>query len=188
MRKGNVFDEEDVLIFLSKGDEKAFKWIYDRYGKSVFRAAYRYLGSKDIAKDVVQEVFSALWHKRETFKEIRNLESYLVTMAHRYTYKELKKWAYEATNNQEYASGLILSSDDSDHLVRNNECDLLLAESIDALPPQQKLVFQLSREEGLTHEAIAKQMNLSQGTVKNHIVRALQQLRENLSPHVTLFL
>ncbi len=188
MRRGHSFSEENVLSYLSQGDEEAFRWVYDRYGQSVFRAAYRYLDSKDLAKDVVQEIFSALWHKRESFTEIRNLESYLVTMAHNYTYKELRKWAAESAHNGAYAADLLTATDDCDYLVRSNDFDSLISETIDRLPPQQKQIFQLSRIEGLSHEAIARQLNLSPGTVKNHIVRALQVLRKHLAPHVSLYL
>ncbi len=186
MRKGHHFNEHEVLLFLSQGDEEAFRWIYDRYGKSVFRAAYRYLGSRDLAKDVVQEVFTAVWHKRESFTGIHNLENYLV--AHNHTYRELRKWASESAWSEAYASDQATAADDCDHLARSGSFDSLITETINLLPPQQRQVFQLSRIEGLTHEAIARQLNLSPGTVKNHMVRALQLIRKRLAPHVSLCL
>ena len=63
------------------------------------------------------------------------------------------------------------------------EAEQILAKAIDQLPQQQKLVYQLSREQGLKHEEIARQLNLSPGTVKNHMIRALKTLREQLEHH-----
>lgn len=181
------FDEQNTMLRLSRGDEGAFRDVYDRYWRHVYRAAKRYLQSDDLAQDIVQEVFAALWHKKETFTTIRNLESYLVSVAHYHTFRLLRKWAAENKNNQEYAYDFAGSVDDSDHLIRYNEYEMLLSEAVNLLPPQQKQVFQLARVEGLTHEAIASRLNLSQGTVKNHMVRALQSIRKYLAPHVSLY-
>ncbi len=187
MAKGNSFDEAQILYRLSTGDESAFRWVYDRYWKRVFRAAERYLQSRDLAQDVVQEVFSALWYKRETFTHIRNLESYLITVTRNHTYKELQKWASEMRHNEVYASLHSNVTDDSDHVILADQYEALFSEAVNLLPPQQKQVFQLAKIDGLTHEAIARRLNLSQGTVKNHMVRALRFIRRYLAPHVNIF-
>lgn len=187
MGDSNQWDESEMLRRLSAGDESAFRQVYDRYWKGVFRAARRYLRSDDLAQDVVQEVFSSVWHRRDTFEHILNLESYLITIAHNHTYRELKKWASESKHQQAYAALLDVSADNVDHALLEEQYEKLLEEAIDLLPPQQKLVFRLAKVEGLTHEAIARRLNLSQGTVKNHMVRALQFLRQYLGPHVAGF-
>lgn len=179
--KKDSFIEEEILLSLAKGDEYAFQFIYERYSKSVYKVAFRYLQSSDLAKDIVQEVFLAIWHKRETFTGVHNLESYLVSMACHRTFREMKKAASEALHHKVYSSDLHTTIDDSDFLIRTNEYTEFIAEAIDILPPQQKRAFMLSRMEGQTHDEIAKEMNVSPGTVKNHIVRALRQLRLKLS-------
>nr|WP_295924455.1 sigma-70 family RNA polymerase sigma factor [uncultured Dyadobacter sp.] len=184
----SAFDETEVLRSLAEGDEVAFKQVYNRYWKSVYKVALRYLQSEDLAQDVVQEVFSAFWYRRTEFTQIRNIESYLVVMAQNHTYKELRKWAAEQKNNQKYVSNLEIVTDNSDHKVLTNQYEALLAEAVRLLPPQQQQVFQLAKKEGLSHEAIAAKLNLSQGTVKNHMVRALRFIRHYLAPHVGIYL
>lgn len=188
MGNSNAFDETEVLRLLSEGDEVAFRKVYNRYWKSVYKVALRYLQSEDLAQDVVQEVFSAFWYRRTEFTQIRNIESYLVVMAQNHTYKELRKWAAELKNNQQYVSNLEIVTDNSDHKLLTKQYEELLAEAVRLLPPQQQQVFQMAKVEGLTHEAIAEKLNLSQGTVKNHMVRALRFIRHYLAPHVSAYL
>ena len=123
MGNTNTFDETEVLRLLSQGDEMAFRKVYDRYWKSVYKAALRYLQSDELAKDVVQEVFSAFWYRRTEFTEIRNIESYLVVMAKNHTYREFRKWAAETRNNQEYALHLETCTDDVEHRVLSQQYD-----------------------------------------------------------------
>jgi RNA polymerase sigma-70 factor (family 1) len=180
MRKRG-FNEEDILLSLSEGDEFAFQSIYERYSPSIYKIAFRYLQSSDLAKDVVQEVFLTVWHSRSSFTQIRNLESYLMTMASHQSMKELKKILSESNYQKNYSEDCLTMVNDSDFLVRNNECNERIAKAVEILPPMQKKAFLLSRVEYQTHEEIAREMNISSGTVKNHIVRALQQLRLKLT-------
>ena len=166
---------------LSQGDEFAFQSIYERYSPSIYKVAFKYLQSSELAKDVVQEVFLTVWNSRASFGEIRNLEAYLITMASHQAIKEMKKIYAEINHHKLYTSESLTTVNDSDFLVRKNECNEIINNAVNILPLQQKKAFLLSRMEGHTHEEIAKEMNLSSGTVKNHIVRALQQLRLKLT-------
>lgn len=184
----DILHPDDILQRLAAGEERAFREVYDRYWKVVCKAAMRYLRSPDLAGDVVQEVFCSLWDRRSQFLNVRNLESYLVTMTHHQVYTLFRKWATETRSREAYAENLASTVNDTDFSIRSSQYEEILTELVDKLPPQQKQVFKMAREEGMTHEAIARELNLSQGTVKNHMVRALQFLRQNLSPHVGLYL
>ncbi len=184
----NILHPDDILQRLAAGEEHAFREIYDRYWKVVYKTAMRYQNSSDLAVDVVQEVFCSLWDRRSQFLNVRNLESYLVTMTHHQVYALFRKWATETRSREAYTESLDPTVNDTDFGIRASQYEEILTELVDKLPPQQKQVFKMAREEGMTHEAIARELNLSQGTVKNHMVRALQFLRQNLSPHVGLYL
>jgi len=179
---------EDILRRLSEGDEGAFRAAYDRYARIVFRTAYRYLRSTDLADDVVQEVFCILWDKRAHFTHVRNLEHYLISITSHQVYALFRRWASETRSCRVFLDDLELQIDNTDHIIRNQQSESLIKELIDRLPAQQRLVFTLSRDKGMTHEEIARELKLSQGTVKNHMVRALQFLRQNLSPHLSFYL
>lgn len=185
MNDNQPIERSELLRQLSEGSETAFRLIYNSYWKTVYRTAERYLRDQSLAQDVVQEVFVAFWDKRASFDHIENLESYLVVMTQHYTYRQLRKWAKESRNHEAYLSeSPTPSHNDSEDVLLSKQYEELLTKAIDSLPPQQKQVFLLSREEGLSHEAIAERLQISQGTVKNHMVRALSTIRGLLAPHI----
>jgi len=188
MEKPELTLSDDTLQRLSKGDEDAFRLIYDRYLKVVYHTAFRYLHREELAQDIVQEVFYTLWSKRERFTQVRSLESYLISMTHHQVYAQFRKWATESRSCQIYAEEIDWVTRDTDHIIRTQQSEAIIQELVDKLPAQQKLVYKMSRNEGMTHEAIARELNLSQGTVKNHLVRALQFLRQNLSHHIGMLI
>ncbi len=179
---------DNLLKRLAEADDAAFREIYDRYVKTVYQTGLRYLRSDDLANDVVQEVFCSLWDRREHFLHVRSLEGYLVTMTHHQIYRLFRKWAAETKGREMYAERRESAFNDTDFRILSSQYEEILEELVDRLPPQQKQIFRMARKEGMTHEAIARELNLSQGTVKNHMVRALQFLRQNLSPHVGMYL
>lgn len=158
--------------------------IYDRYWKRVFRVSERYLQSSDLAQDIVQEVFVALWDKRMNYTDIQNLEAYLVTMTQNLTYKAMRRWTYEARKNEEYLSNIQQVVEGGDLAVISNQYDDLLREAVALLPTKQRQVFQLVRNEGLSHEEVAAQLNISLSAVKKNMVRALLFIRNYLAPYL----
>jgi RNA polymerase sigma-70 factor (family 1) len=174
------YDEQQVLQQLARGDERAFRQIYDRYWKSIYAAANRFLKSPELSKDIVQEVFSTLWAKRTEFTEVQHLRGYLITMSRNLTYKQLKKIASEWKVNSEYVLSLEQLDNTVEHPMRAQQYDGLLRDVVDRLPPQQKQVYILSRTEGLSHEIIAQQLNITRGTVKNHMMAALNFIRQRI--------
>lgn len=188
MEKCEKVDSDDTLQRLAAADEKAFREVYDRHWKVVYLAAVRYIHSPDLAQDVVQEVFFTLWNRRERLQHIQSLEAYLATMTYHQVYAMLRKWATETKSRKVYSENLEYAVDNTDFAVRAHQYEDMIEVLVDKLPSQQKLVFKMSRRDGMSHEAIARELNLSQRTVKNHMVRALQFLRQNFINHLGILL
>lgn len=182
------YQESDVLHQLALGSEIAFKQLYDRYWLHIYRVTKRYTRSSALAEDIVQEIFSTLWNKRSEFTEVLHLEYYLVTMAKNLTYKTLRKLAYEELAKSKYTEERSLVDDTLDDLLLEKQYEQLVQQAVKLLPSQQKQVFQLAKVEGLSHEAIAQQLNISRLTVKTHMAKALQFIRHYLQPHVGTYI
>ncbi|SKC40552.1 RNA polymerase sigma factor [Ohtaekwangia koreensis] len=178
------YQENSVLHELALGSESAFKQLYDRYWQSIYKVTKRYTKSSVLAEDIVQEIFSTLWNKRSEFTEVLHLEYYLMTMARNLTYKTLRKLAFEELAKSKFTEESILVDNTMDDLLLEKQYEQLLQQAVGLLPSQQKQVFQLAKVEGLSHEAIAKQLNISRLTVKTHMAKALQFIRHYLQPHV----
>jgi RNA polymerase sigma-70 factor (family 1) len=136
-----------------------------------------YVKSPVIAEEIVQDVFLKLWFQRKNLTEIRSLESWLFTITKNLTLNCLKKIGHEWTAREKWVKENDLSENNTDHKILNAENQQLLHQAIQQLSPQQQQVYKLAKEQGLSYEAIGKQLDISTGTVKTHMARALASIR-----------
>ena len=73
------YTKSSLIDKITKGDEKAFRLLFDTYYQQLFHHAFYYLASKEQAEEAVSDVFFIIWKKRETLDKIDNIESYLYT-------------------------------------------------------------------------------------------------------------
>ena len=178
-----------MLNHLKEGSEEAFTQIFDHYQGKIYGVALQFLRSPALAEEIVQDVFLKLWLKRTELPVIRRLDDYLFIMARNLVFDRLKKASYEADALTEFAKDAS-NIDDAEYLVRQHQCQQLLQEIIERLPPQQRQVYQMARTGGLSHQKIAEKMQLSRLTIKSHMASALQSIRKYLNthlPHILLF-
>jgi RNA polymerase sigma-70 factor (ECF subfamily) len=171
------YDEKTLLLLVAKGDELAFREIFDRYRKKVLFIARKLLGSEEETEDVLQEVFLKIWTNKEKLPEILQFNSYLNSILRNVVFNMLRKRAYGAAFIEE----MLTTSGNLDTTVMSQtefyELQKRLSVAVNQLPPQQKKVFQLGRIEGYKHEEIAEMLGISKGTVKKHMAEALRNLR-----------
>ncbi len=175
---------------ISRGDVVAFRKVFDSYNKRLFAAALKLTKSRDIAEDIVQEVFTALWESRENLSEVDNPEAYIFTIAYNKTYRYLKKVASDSRLYEALRSRMKVAQQSTEELLDLKETQDIINREVGKLPSKRQLIYKLSRIEGLTHQQIAEQLNISPLTVKKQIVLALRQIRSGLakvSPLIALF-
>jgi RNA polymerase sigma-70 factor (ECF subfamily) len=161
---------------VAKGNEEAFRVIFDLYKAPFHAAAYKMTRSADIAEEIVQEVFVLSWVKRELIAEAKRPEDYIFTILHNCIYAHFRKLAQERQLKSKLAQepeGEYQTED----LLNEKENKAILENMISHLPPQQKLIYKLAKQEGLSRAEIAKKLNISSNTVKNHLGAAVEYLR-----------
>ncbi len=178
------YQEKDVLQQLAQGNESAFKLIYEAYWYSIYKTAKRYTKSVEVAEDIVQEIFTTLWTNRAKFTEVLHLEYYLITMTKNLTYRTVRKIAFEEAAKNSLTTETPTMESEAEDLLLDQQYEQLVQQAIGLLPMQQKQVFQLAKQEGLSHKDIAAQMNISHLTVKAHMAKALRFIRHYLQPHL----
>lgn len=138
-----------------------------------------YSKSAPLAQDIVQDVFLKIWEKRETLPDIQNFEDYLFIMARNRIISEFRKNLSRPVDisRHDALEGNIPLPDEQLSFKQSQE---LVNKAVDLLPAQRKIVFQLSRTEGLSYGQIAEKLGISKNTVKEHIVKALSFLRTYL--------
>lgn len=186
MNNAKLHDGGKLLQLLAEGSEIAFSQVFEHYRSSVFNVALRFLKSHSLAEETVQDVFLKIWLRRAELPKVVSFEAYIRTMTRNNVFDRMKAIAKEESARGAMARHTY-NPDNTDHAVIEKQYDELLNTVVNSLPPQQKHVFTLARVEGLSHEAIAEQMQISRLTVKTHMAKALQTIRQMIHHHITSF-
>ncbi len=181
MKSLNSDDDLILLQRVTNDDVHAFSLLYDRYRNQVFYFGFKFLKSAPAAEDVLQEVFSKIWINRRKLVELINFSKYLNTLTLNYIYNLLRRKAHEEIFLHERFCAAAFNTEEVINAVDLHELEGLIYCAVRQLPPQQKKVFELSRIQGLKHEEIAKQLNISRETVKKHIIEALRNVKSYLA-------
>ena len=174
-------NENDLLARVAEGDEKAFALIFHHYRHKIYSYAWHISGSSAQADELVQDVFLKVWLYRDKIPHILRFDSWLFTIARNQIFDMLKSMAKEASLRHQMAGLLDPNANPVEDRMLTRENEEQLQRALDRLSPRQKLIFTLSRNEGLKHEEIASQLHISRHTVKTHLVQALKTLRHILS-------
>lgn len=181
----SALDDTGLSALLQKSDEDAFAEIYNRYWKILFYTANGILRDKEIAQDVVQEVFVDLWQRRGE-ATIQYLKAYLQQAARFQTLKAIRN---QKVNDEFYTR---LAKTTADIVYENpllfKEQETLLRRVLDGLPEDCRYIFRLSREEQLTYKQIAARLEISEKTVEKKMSICLKHIREYLHQNLGLTL
>ena len=183
----SLYDEKELLAKIATGDERAFRKLFDLYKERFYAVALKMTRSDEVAGDIVQDVFMNIWSKRESLADVVNPSSYFFTAVYRRVYHHYRKTALEKKLLQ--AVPVVKESvNTTDEMVLAHESNELISQAISKLPPQQQLVFKLTKQEGLSREDIAQQLKISPNTVRNHLADALKFIRTFLRNSTLTFL
>lgn len=180
--------DDELLILLQKGNERAFTAIYERYHKLLYVLAYKYLKDNDTAKDAVQQIFLKLWESRSLFSIHINLRNYLYTMLKNHLLNEIRNNYAALEKNYELAQETIEYENEILSKLEEKEMTEQLYRAIDGLPEQKKAVCLYKLKDSLSNQEIAEKMQISIPTVKTHYSQAIKLLREHFDKLLILLL
>ena len=159
----------------------AFDAIYNKYCHKLHGFVLKYLKQKEDAEGIVQEVFIKIWNSRDRINTYSSFESFLFTIAYNSTISLLRK---RLSENKSKGNLRSFQNDSPDQSVidemKYEQINNKLHSLLEQVTPRQKEIYLLSREEGLSHKEIAKKLDTSENTVKNHLVTILKFLRFNI--------
>lgn len=181
-------DTKRLLELIGEGDSKAFEQLFNLYWEPLFAAAMHRLRSRELSKDVLQELFVDLWEKRKVLDIRTNIRGYLFTALKHRIINQIKSEAvrenYERMTIQFYETNSLAT----DHQISRNDLETEIGKQMKRLPNRCREVFELSRIEHMSHREISERLNISPKTVENHIGRALKILRTYLKQIVCISL
>lgn len=179
-------NESQLLRKIAEGDQQAFKTIYDFHRRAVYTRAIFLLKSEVLAEEVLQEVMLKLWQSSGKLTDGTNLTAYLTTLTRNRSFQLLRRKVLEAKTELEMGKVWTESHNDTEEGILLADTQKILADGIAQLPPQQKMVYELCRIEGLKYEQAAESMNLSVETVRSYMKLALRSLRSYMKSHTDL--
>lgn len=164
--------------------EQRFEALFRTHNQGIYQLALKLTKSPQQACDIMQDVFIKLWESRLEWEEIRNIEAWL----YRVTKNRLIDFFRKAAADQRVREKLWKDLQDLQDVQESpqEELDLkevsgMIHQIVNELPPQRRMVYQLSRDEGLSYHEIAEELSISRHTVKNQLSLALRFLQKKLS-------
>ena len=175
-----IYNERQLLRLVADGDHEAFARIFEAHRQRLFTYLAGITKSPEVAEDILVDVFMKLWVGREMLVQIENLEGFLHKVAYNKAMDFFKTTARHARLQQVYAQRIDQPEQNLEDWLIDEEARRILREAINQLPPQRKLIYTLSRDQGLTYDQIAKALNLSRNTVKGTLMAANRSISEYL--------
>ncbi len=167
------------------GDMEAFETLFRQYEKLVFRTAYLNSGSREVAEDVLQEVFVSVWKSRHTYNSNKGkLTTWLYRITANQCAKEKARKAPTAVSLEEKEIDLPEIKQQfrpEDVLINKMEYDRLL-KAMDSLDTKHRSVMVLRYFNDLSYQEIAEALEIPLGTVRSRLNQSLRYLKEQMNP------
>jgi RNA polymerase sigma-70 factor (ECF subfamily) len=186
LKQSGLINELDLIHLLAQGNEQAFRKIFDYYSSKLYNYTFRLTHNEELAEEIVMDTFLKIWINRADLASINSFDSYLYTVVRNQAFNAIKRRSHEAAILKELSLSKSEFQDCTEETVIYNDYKHLLHEAVNQLPPRQKLVYILSRDEGLKYDEIANQLELSKNTVKSHLKKAVSTLRIVFTNYIAL--
>ena len=179
----SAHSDREVVARIGAGDVAAFEALYRAHAPALLAFAHSQLRSRELAEDLVQDLFLALWRHRKKWDLRTSLRAYLLgALRNRIiSYRRSLQAREGGFQRVETATlAFVAAPSRADHRVREAELVEAIEKAIEALPPRCRETFLLVRQQNLTYAEAAEVLGISVKAVEMNMVRALAALRKEL--------
>jgi RNA polymerase sigma-70 factor (family 1) len=161
-----------------RNDEQAFKALYYQLYNKLFHFAFAFIKSKQVAEEIVEDVFINIWKNRHHLKEIINLKVYLYTAVKNNSLNYIAKKANEITTAPYDNISIDIAEYEAtpEQIMISTEMLKKLNKAVDELPPRCKIIFKLIREDGLKYKEVSEILGLSVNTIDAQMAIAVKRI------------
>jgi len=171
--------DEDLISLVQAADPDAFATLYDRHSRAAFSLAYRMMGERQAAEDLIQEAFIKVWRGAASYRSDRgSVRTWILSIVHNRGIDQLRSQASRRRTQERVEASAARSqpSEAFSETWRNTQREQV-REALNTLPQEQLKILELAYFSGYTHLEIARLLNLPLGTVKGRMRLGLQKLR-----------
>lgn len=169
-----------LITSLQQGSITAFDVLYQQHHQAVFRNIYKLVPQQEVAEDLLQEVFLALWEHRASLDTTRPAAGWLFVVSYNKSLNWLKKNLRESIALQAMPHTEIATEEGLVHEELYQQQLQALNNAVDMLPLRKKQAFRLCRLEGHSYEEAGSLLGISAATVKEYVKSAAQLIRQDL--------
>lgn len=174
-----IMKEQTDMQAIASGDIRAFEQIFLQYQPKLIYFLKGFLQDEEMSRDMAQDIFLSLWENRARLAEVKSFSAYLFRIARYNVYNHFDRLLVQ----EKYTVEQILQINEPESIEDNlflKELQAFIDHTVDLMPPQRQRIFRMSRQEGLSNDDIARQLDISKRTVENHLTAALADLRKVL--------
>lgn len=175
-----VLADEELMQLVYRGHADAFEVVYDRHADAAFSLAYRVCGQRQLAEDVVQEAFLALWRSGARYDRARaSVRTWVLSIVHNRAIDALRRHATHDRRrvSDEGIEERVAGDERTDIEVARRDEAREVRQALLQLPAEQSRVIELAYFGGLTHVEIASMLDTPVGTVKGRMRLGLAKMR-----------
>ena len=180
MKSQTSIEDKALLLGLQRGDELSFATLYNKYSPAVYLNVIKLVKEREVALDVVQDLFLNIWNNRQAIDINRPFRPYIFCIAKNLVIDFFRKAARNKRTIDELNASMPTCDEHAEKLVLGQETARLLRQSIHNLPSQQRRIFTLCRIDGRSYEEVAEILQLSIATIGNQLSRATKKVRQQL--------
>ena len=172
--------DEDLMHLVARADPQAFEVLYERHAGAAFSLAYRMVGTRNVAEDVVQEAFLNLWRSGPRYERARgSVRTWVLGIVHHRAIDALRRSTVHdrrRTSDEGIEERLEAPQRTDAEAARRQEARSV-REAMSTLPPEQCQVIELAYFGGFSHSEIAELLGAPIGTVKGRMRLGLEKMR-----------
>lgn len=166
-------DERSLVLRLIDGNEDAFCELYAAYKNRLIYFAMRFLKSREYAEDVFQDAFTIIWQGRRFINPDASFSSYLYTIVRNRILNQLRDLVNQDKLKEQILQQAVDYSNDTQNEILANDLKQLISCAMQQLTPRQRKIFEMSREQQMSHKEIADVLGISVNTVQESISTSL---------------
>ena len=183
MQDSTIHSEKLLVEQLMQGNEKAFSKLFNTYRNDVYGYSISMLKTHVLAEEIVQDVFLNIWQHKDRLNPNLSFKSYVFTITRNLTFNLISKEA----NNRKLKEEVFYKSQKRyspiEDKITEADYEIIKNNAVKQLPPKRRIIFEMSRNNGMSHKDISKELNISVSTVKGQMSKALKTIREFLRTH-----
>jgi len=171
-----AFNDKELFIQIANGDERAFTELFHTYTPKLLPFLIKLTRNEHLAQEMIQETFLRLWMNRAELIKVNQPAAWIYRIASNVSITWLRTQGnrLKLLQKMEFPT----TADSINEQIDSKELELIISRTVCLLPERRQQMYRLSREQGLTHQQIAEQLNLSLSTVKNQIGISLKFIHE----------